>query len=340
VLGAWSGISGIAIALGPLVGGLLVEYASWHWIFIVNIPVGAALIPAARFRLAESRGPNDKLDIPGVLLASTGLFSLVFALINGNEYGWSSGPELIGFGAGAVLLAAFVLRQHRAAAPMLPLRLFRHRGFSASAALYLMMAFGLFGSMFLLTQFLQGELGYSPLEAGLAMLPAAAMPALTGPLSGPLTQRIGSRSVVMAGLAGQTLALTGLALVVEPTTSYWRLLPWMVLLGLSIGLFFGQISRLVLAAVPVAYEGMASGTGTTFRQMGTVLGVAILGAVFAAQGALTSSQAFIDGLVPALAVAAAVSGTAALVSFLIPAHQTHEPELSKPFPTVEAIVDD
>ena len=341
VLGAWSGISGIAIALGPLIGGVIVEYASWQWIFIINVPIGLALIPAAAFRLSESRGPNDTLDLLGAILASASLFSLVYGVINGNRYGWTSTGEIVAFVAGAALLAAFIAWELRATAPMLPLTMFGLRGFSAATGLYLMMAFGLFGSIFLLTQFLQSELLYSPLEAGLSLLPAAGMPAISGPLSGPLAGRIGGRAVVMTGLGGQAVALAGLSLTVEPAVSYWTLLPLLMLLGLSIGLFLGQISRLVLGSVPSAHEGMASGTGTTFRQMGTVLGVSVLGAVFSTAGGFATPRHFVDGLVPALAVAAAVSAVATLCTLLIP-HRRAGPAgvpSSRP-PAAEALVDD
>jgi EmrB/QacA subfamily drug resistance transporter len=339
VLGAWSGISGIAIALGPLIGGAIVEYASWQWIFIINVPIGLVLIPAAALRLAESRGPNDTLDLPGAILASASLFSLVYGLISGNRYGWTSTGEIGAFVAGAALLAAFIAWELRATAPMLPLSIFRLRGFSAATGLYLMMAFGLFGSIFLLTQFLQSELLYSPLEAGLSLLPAAGMPVISGPLSGPLAGRIGGRAVVMIGLGGQAAALAGLSLAVEPAVSYWTLLPLLMLLGLSIGLFLGQISRLVLGSVPPAHEGMASGTGTTFRQMGTVLGVSILGAIFSTAGGFATPRQFVDGLAPALAVAAGVSAVATLCTLLIP-HRRAEAGVLRSRPSAaEALID-
>lgn len=340
VIGAWSGISGIAIALGPLIGGVIVEYASWRWIFIINVPIGLVLIPAAALRLRESRGPEDTLDLCGAILAGAALSSLVYGLISGNRYGWASAAEIGVFAAAAVLLAAFIAWELRARAPMLPLWLFRLRGFSAATAVYLMMAFGLFGSIFLLTQLLQTGLGYSPLRAGLSMLPAAGMPALSGPLSGLLARRIGGRAVVMIGLAGQAAALAGLCLVVEPAVSYWTLLPPLMVLGLSIGLFVGQISQLVLGSVPPMYEGMASGTGTTFRQLGTVLGVSVLGAVFSSAGGFEAPGGLVDGLVSALAVAAGVSAAATLCALLIPYPPAGDHVPLPRRPTAQAHADD
>ena len=170
-LGAWGGIGGLAVASGPLVGGAVVEGISWQWIFWLNVPIGLVLIPLAYFRLKETYGPSTRLDLPGLALASTGLFGIVWGLVRGNAVGWSS-PEIVGsLVVGALLTAAFVLWELRAPAPMLPMRFFRSRAFSAANVASLFMFFGMFGAIFLLAQFLQTVQGYSPLDAGLRILP-------------------------------------------------------------------------------------------------------------------------------------------------------------------------
>ena len=314
VRGVWSGISGIGSAVGPLIGGVTVTYAPWQWIFLVNLPIGLVLIPAAWLRLADSRGPSGKLDVPAVALSSTGLLAILFALINGNGYGWSHPAVTGGFVVGALLLVGFVAWELRAPYPMLPLWLLRGGGFAGSICLYLLMTFGLFGMLFLCTQYFQTNLGYSPLQAGVGMLPAAVMPVAVAPLTGALSRRLGGYGVLAAALALQAAGLAWLSLVATPQASYPRLVPAMLLIGVAAGLFFGQISRVILGSVPQRYEGIASGTGTTFRQLGTTLGVATLGAVFAAAGGYTDPARFSHGFSVALRVGALVAVAAALLA--------------------------
>ena len=204
-LGAWGGIGGLAVALGPVVGGAIVEGISWQWIFWLNVPIGLVLVPLAWRRLTESRGPDSALDFPGLALVSAGLFGIVWGLVRANGAGWTS-PEIIGsFVAGAVLLASFVAWELRSAAPMLPMRFFKNRTFAASNAASLFMFFGMFGSIFLLSQFLQTVQGYSPLDAGLRTLPWTAMPMFVAPIAGALSDRIGGRPLMALGLAMQVV---------------------------------------------------------------------------------------------------------------------------------------
>ena len=190
-LGAWGGISGLAVAIGPLVGGAVVQGISWQWIFWLNVPIGLALIPLGRLRLQESRGPNDSLDLPGVGLASVGLFGIVWGLVRGNQVGWGSPEIVFALLGGAVVLALFVLWELRTDEPMLPLRFFRNRTFTSANVASLLMFFGMFGSIFLLAQFFQTVQGYSPLDAGLRILPWTAMPIFVAPIAGALSDRIG-----------------------------------------------------------------------------------------------------------------------------------------------------
>src|SRR6266540_3965844 len=212
-LGAWGGIGGLAVALGPLVGGAIVEGISWQWIFWINVPIGILLIPLAWRQLAESHGPNPKLDLRGLGLASAGLLGIVWGLVRGNSVGWGT-PEIVGsLAAGAVLLAVFVLWELRAKAPMLPMRFFRNRTFSQANVASLFMFFGMFGSIFLLAQFFQTVQGYSPLDAGLRILPWTAMPIFIAPIAGALSDRISGPRIMGVGLALQAIGLAWIATV-------------------------------------------------------------------------------------------------------------------------------
>ncbi|MFD4524742.1 MFS transporter [Streptomyces sp. NPDC058470] len=316
--GIWGAVNGLAVASGPLIGGSLTEHASWQWIFWLNVPLGLALLPLARLRLAESHGTGAPLDITGTVLASGGLFGVVYALIRGNVDGWTSTPVLTGLIAGGALLAGFVRHGIRAKNPMLPMRLFRSRAFSAINAASLLMFVGMFGSIFLLSQFLQGVLGYSPTEAGLRMLPWTGMPMIVAPIAGYLSDRIGGRPVVTAGLALQAVGLGWFALVVSPEMSYAVQLPALIISGVGMGLYFAPSAALVMSSVLPSEQGIASGANNALREVGGALGIAVLASVFSAQGGYESAQRFVDGLSPALWVGAAVVGMGAVAAALLP----------------------
>jgi EmrB/QacA subfamily drug resistance transporter len=317
-LGAWGGIGGLAIAVGPLVGGAVVEGAAWQWIFWLNVPIGLVLVPLALRRLGESRGPEGRLDLPGLGLAGAGLFALVWGLVRGNGQGWGS-PEIVGaLGAGAVLLALFVAWEARAAAPMLPMRFFRSRGFALANASSFLMYFGMFGSIFLLAQFFQTVQGYSPLAAGLRILPWTLAPMFIAPVAGALSDRISPRAIVGTGLTLQAIALAWIGLVSTPTVPYSELIAPFVVAGVGMALFFAPVANVVLSAVRPSEEGKASGANTTIRELGGVFGVAVLAAVFSHVGGYESGQAFSDGTNSAVLVGAAVVGLGALAAFAMP----------------------
>jgi EmrB/QacA subfamily drug resistance transporter len=325
-LGAWGAIGGLAVASGPLVGGALVEWASWQWIFWLNVPIGLVLIPVAYLRLEESKGKARRLDLRGVALVTTGLFGIVFGLVRTTSLGWSS-PEVSGpLALGILLLAMFAIVEQRVAEPMLPLRLFRSRAFSASNLASLLMSFGMFGSIFLLAQFLQIVQGYSPLRAGLSILPWTAMPMLVAPVAGIITGRIGGRPVLAVGLGLQSLGLAWLAVVASPTVPYSHLVPAFVLNGVGMSLFFAPMASTVLGAVGPGEEGIASGVNNAIRELGGVLGIAVLASVFSAAGSYASGQAFVRGLVPAVAAGAAIVGFAVVAALSIPRRSRPAPE--------------
>jgi EmrB/QacA subfamily drug resistance transporter len=317
-LGAWGAIAGVAVALGPVVGGAIVQDASWQWIFWLNVPIGLILVPLAYARLGESRGSATRLDLGGLVLGSSGLFGLVFALVRTTSVGWAS-PEVIGpLVAGLALITAFVLYERQAPQPMLPLRLFSSRGFTASNLASLLMSFGMFGSIFLLAQFLQIVQHYSPLAAGLRTLPWTAMPMLVAPVAGIVTGRIGGRPVLAAGLALQALGLAWLAAVASPTVAYSSLVPAFVLDGVGMALFFAPMASTVLGTVRPEEEGIASGVNNAIRELGGVLGVAVLASVFSSRGSYANGHAFVQGLAPAVYVGAGVVGLGVIAALLIP----------------------
>jgi EmrB/QacA subfamily drug resistance transporter len=317
-LGAWGAIGGLAVASGPLVGGAVVEGLSWQWIFWLNVPIGLVLIPLALFRLRETYGPSNRLDLPGLALASTGLLGIVWGVVRGNAEGWASGEILTSLVLGAILTAAFVLWELRAPAPMLPMRFFRSRTFAAANGASLFMFFGMFGSIFLLTQFLQTVQGYSPLESGLRILPWTAMPIFIAPIAGALSDRIGGRPLMAAGLALQAVALGWLAAVSTPTVDYLTLVPAFVVAGVGMALFFAPVANVVLSAVRPEEEGQASGANNAIRELGGVFGVAVLASVFSSYGGYESGLTFVDGLAPAVWAGAAVVAIGALAALLIP----------------------
>ncbi|MFI5827447.1 MFS transporter [Streptomyces sp. NPDC051578] len=317
-LGVYGAVTGLAVASGPLIGGSLTEHVSWQWIFWINVPIGVALIPLARLRLAESTAPGARLDVPGTLLISGGLFGIVYALVNANAKGWTSAPVLTGLILGSALVGGFIRHGSGNANAMLPMRLFRNRGFLGINLAGLLMFLGMFGSIFLLSQFLQGVAGYSPTEAGLRMLPWTGMPMIVAPIAGILSDRIGSRPVVTAGLAFQALGLGWFAVILSADVSYAAQLPALILSGIGMALYFAPASNALMSTVAPADQGKASGTNNALREVGGALGVAVLASVFSAQGGYETPQAFTDGTVPALWIGAGAVALAAALAMLLP----------------------
>ena len=327
-LGAWSGIAGLAVAAGPLVGGAVVEGIDWQWIFWLNVPIGLVLLPLAR-ALDESYGPDKALDLPGLALASGGLLGLVWGLVHGNSDGWSSPQIVASLVLGAALLAAFVAWEARAKEPMLPLRFFKDRAFSAANGASLAMYFGMFGSIFLLSQFFQTAQGYSPLEAGLRVLPWTAMPMVVAPIAGALSDRIGGRPFLAGGLALQAIGLGWIAAVSSADVPYSSLVGPFIVSGIGMGMFFAPVANVVLTAVGARDEGKASGASNAIREVGGVFGVAVLASIFASTGGYESPEAFNDGLVAAIWVGAVVVAAGALIALFVPGKRRRD-EVSVP----------
>ena len=318
-LGAWGAVGGLAIAIGPLVGGAVVEGASWQWIFWLNVPIGIVLLPIAWTKLTESHGSTTRLDLPGLILASVGLLGIVLGVVRGNDHGWTSLTVLPALVIGAVLVAAFIGWELRGARePMRPMQLFRSRGFALTNAASLLMFFGMFGSIFLLAQFLQVVQHYSPLQAGLRTLPWTAMPVFIAPFAGALSDKIGGRALLATGLGLQAIGLGWLAVVASPTVAYTTLVPAFVISGVGMSLFFAPVANVVLSSVRRDQEGIASGANNAIRELGGVFGIAVLGAVFSAHGSYASGTAFVSGLAPAVWVGAAAVAVASAAALFLP----------------------
>jgi EmrB/QacA subfamily drug resistance transporter len=317
-LGIWGAVGGLAVAVGPVVGGAVVQGVSWQWIFWLNVPIGAMLVPLGALRLEESYGERQRMDLPGLAMASVALFGIVFGLVRANDIGWSSAEVLAALIGGALLLGAFVTWETRTPTPMLPMRLFRSRGFTATNVASFLMFFGMFGSIFLLSQFLQTAQHYSPLQAGLRVLPWTAMPMLIAPFAGALSDKIGGRIVVATGMVLQGAGLAWIASITSVSVSYLALVPAFVLNGIGMSLFFAPMANLVLSSVRREEEGIASGATNAVRELGGVFGIAVLSAVFSAHGSYATPAMFVSGLLPAVTIGAIFVFIGALAVLVAP----------------------
>jgi len=316
-LGIVEGITGLATIAGPVIGGAVAQGISWEWIFWVNVPIGLVAIPLVFARIEESVGSDTALDGKGLALVAGGALGIVWGLVRGNEAGWGSAEVLASMATGVALVVAFVIVELRAAEPMLPMRFFRSRGFSGGNAAAFLLFASMFSAVFFLAQFLQNGLGYSPFGAGLRLLPWTACLFFVAPLSGALADRIGSGPLLVGGLALQAVGMGWIALVAAPDVAYGQLVAPLVLAGIGASAAIPPAANAVIGAVPDAAVGKAAGANSMLRELGGVFGVAIAVAVFAGAGSYASAQAFSDGFVAAMAVAAGLSLAGAVASSFI-----------------------
>ncbi|MFJ6725317.1 MFS transporter [Streptomyces sp. NPDC091281] len=317
-LGVWSGVSGLAVAMGPVVGGAVVDGLDWRWMFWLNVPVCVIAIPLVLFALRESRLPGSRLDLVGMVLAAAGLCAVVWAIVHGEQDGWTSATVLGAFAAGAVLLAVFVVWEARTPQPMLPMSFYRVRAFTLTNVVSAAMYFGVFGSLFLLAQFLQIAPPRTPLEAGVRTLPWTLMPMVVAPVAGLLIDRVGGGRLMALGLTLQGVGLGWINLVATTDTPYGELVAPMMVAGTGMGLVFAPTAAVVLASVAREHAGKASGANTTVREIGGALGIAVLSTVFVAYGSTDDPQRFLDGLRPAVWVGVGVVLAGALCALGIP----------------------
>jgi len=317
IVGIWGGIAGLAVASGPLIGGALTQGLDWHWIFWVNVPIGLVATAFSLLRLAESRGPATRLDLPGVALASGGAIGVVWGLVRGNEIGWGSAETIATLALGSLLIVGFVAWEQRASEPMLPLRLFGSPGFAAANATGFLMAAALFGAAFLASQYFQFVLGFSPLGTGLRILPWTATPVLVAPAAGALSDRTGQRPVMVAGMLLQGVGLAWFALVATTGVGYGQLILPLLVAGIGVSMVLPTAPTAALSAVTPRDIGKASGAVSTLQRFGGVFGVAVAAAVFAANGHLGTAESFDAGFRPALAVVASLSVFGAITAIAV-----------------------
>ncbi|MDQ6745031.1 MAG: DHA2 family efflux MFS transporter permease subunit [Actinomycetota bacterium] len=317
-LGIWSGISGIAVALGPLVGGAVIQLSSWHWIFWINVPVGLILVPLAARKLTESYGATNRLDLIGLILSAAGLFGIVFGLVRSQSLGWGRPEVLVALTLGTCLTVLFVRHELRTEHPMLPMGFFAHRAFAVTNVVSLAMYFGMFGSIFFLSQYLQNVLHNTPFQAGMKLLVWTGATMVVSPLAGFFSERWGSRLFMAAGLTLQAIALGWLASRAAVAQSYASMLAPFVLAGTGMALVFAPAANAVLSSVRTDQTGQASGATNAIRELGGVLGISVLATVFTSHGGTASPLGYVHGLAPALWVGAAVLGAGALVALTVP----------------------
>jgi EmrB/QacA subfamily drug resistance transporter len=317
-IGMYGSITSVAVVLGPVLGGAVTQGLGWQWVFWVNVPVALAAVPLVLTRLAEPPRPGGAVDLPGLLLAAVAALGLAWGLVRGNAAGWGSAETIGALIAGAVAAVAFGAWQRRAKAPMLPPRLLRSRALSAGNVAIFALNGSLTIVVFLMPQFQQVVSGQDPLGAGLRLLPWGVAPFLLASPAGALADRIGPRSLSLAGLAVQAVALGWMAAVVTPGVGYGALVAPIVLSGVGLAIAIPSLTRSATATTPLADIGKASGAFATMRQLGAAFGVAIGSAAFTAAGAVTSAQAFSDGFRAALIVAAALAVAGLIAAAALP----------------------
>ena len=331
-MGIFGAVTALAAVVGPVLGGAITQGLAWQWIFWLNVPLALLAIPLALRRLTESHGPQAPLDLPGLALASGASLGLVWGLVRGTSAGWGS-PEVAGtLAAGAVLAVAFAGWESRARAPMLPMRLFASRAFSAGNAAIFFLNASLTGAVFFTAQFLQVSLGQDPLAAGIRLLPWGLAPFLIAPRAGKLADRIGERPLIVCGLLLQAAGLAWIAAVAAPGLTYSAMLAPMILSGAGFAMALPAVTKAVVGSVPPADIGKASGAYSTMRQLGGAFGVAILAAVFAGSGSYASAAAFSDGFAPATAAAAGLAVAGVLAALGLPgrAHRAQPAPAASP----------
>ncbi|MEP7225699.1 MAG: MFS transporter [Actinomycetota bacterium] len=317
-IGIWAGTSAMALAIGPLVGGLITEHLDWQWIFFINIPIGILGIVASYLFIDESRDEtHERLDLPGLVTSAVGLFALTYGLIEANTYGWSSARIVGAFVLAVISLVAFVQLERRQRAPMLPLELFRNGTYTGANLVMLLVALAMFGVFFFVSLYMQNILGYSPVQAGAAFLPMTILIILVAPVAGKTSDRIGSRGLVTTGMiliAVQLLMFSRLGI----DASFWNLFPALVVGGIGMALTMTPSAAAATRSVPVDKAGVGSAVLNSARQVGGTMGIALMGAIMAEKtGGERTPEAFMRGFESALLVAAGVAIAGAVVAFTL-----------------------
>jgi EmrB/QacA subfamily drug resistance transporter len=336
-IGLFSAVTGISVAMGPLVGGAIVEGIDWEWIFWLNVPIGVAAIPLVLGRIEESFGGDTGLDLPGLGLIGAAAFGIVWGLVRGNSAGWDSLEVVGALAAGVLLVGTFIARERLAAEPMLPMRFFRSRAFSAGNAAIFFTFASLFGAVFFFAQMLQTALGYGPLDAGLRLIPWTITFITVAPLVGALADRFGERRFMVGGLTLQALGMAWIALISDPGLTYAEFVLPAVVAGVGVSMAIPAAQNSVVGSFALEDVGKAAGANSMMRELGGVFGVAVAAAVFAGAGSFASPDAFLDGFAPAIAVVAALSLAGAIVALALPGRpQAADPVSVGPVPALES----
>ncbi|MGH3078016.1 MAG: MFS transporter [Gaiellaceae bacterium] len=326
-IGIWAGVSALALAIGPLVGGLITEHLDWSWIFFVNVPVGILGIVASFLFIDESRDEShERLDLPGLATSGIALFSLTYALIEANTYGWGSTRIVSAFVVAAVAFVAFVLLERHQRAPMLPLELFRNGTYTGANLVILLVALAMFGVFFFVSLYMQNVLGYSAVQTGAAFLPMTVLIILVAPIAGKTSDRIGSRGLMTAGLLLVAVHLTYFSRL-GADASFWDLLPALLIGGAGMALTMTPSAAAATRAVPVDKAGVGSAVLNASRQTGGAIGIALMGAIMAheAGGGRLTPETFMAGFQRALEVSAVIAVVGAIVAFaLVRPHERAE----------------
>ena len=328
IIGVYGGLAGLAVAIGPIVAGAVIKGIDWHWIFWINVPIGAVALPLALRLLPESHGAPEPLDLPGVALVSGGVVAIVWALVRANQSGWASAEIVSTLVTGAVLLVAFVAWEARASAPMVPLRLFDSPAFSVGNLTTFLMTGAIFAGGFIVTQEFQFARGFSALSTGVRLLPFFATPMFISPIAGAVADRIGPRKVMATGLFMLTAGFVWVSVRGSLSTSWVELMLALLVAGIGISMALPTVPTAVLNAVAPHELGKASGINYMAQRFGAVFGIAIATSVFATYGNLGNPASVTDGFRPALAACAVFGLLAALAAIAITVPRTqHAPDL-------------
>jgi EmrB/QacA subfamily drug resistance transporter len=318
-IGIWAGVSALALAIGPLVGGLLTEHIDWSWIFFVNVPVGVVAIAASFVFIDESRDTSveQRLDLPGLVTSAVGLFALTYALIEANTYGWTSGRIVGAFVLAAVSLTAFLVLERRQRLPMLDLSLFRSGTYAGANLVVLLVALAMFGVFFYVSLYMQNVLGYSAVEAGAAFLPMTLLIIVIAPIAGKSSDRFGSRWLMTSGMTLLAIQLLYFSQLGADET-FWNLLPALLIGGVGMALTMTPSAAAAVRAVPVDKSGVGSAVLNAFRQVGGSIGIALMGAIVASHLATPPTvESFMDGFSESLVVASAIAFAGAIVAAVL-----------------------